>query len=79
MSPFSHNEKLKLIMVMIIIPLMCNAFSFWVIDNILKFNPSNKEEVELLKNGEIHLTGKDSADGYDNPPDKNEVEFVVIN
>ncbi len=79
MSPFS-NEKLKLIMVMVIIPFICNAFQFWVVDNILKFNPTNNEEIELLKNGEVYLDKKDNNDnGYNHPDGKNEIEFVVIN
>jgi hypothetical protein len=80
MSPFS-NEKIKLIMVMVVIPFICNAFQFWVVDNILKFNPINNEEIELLKNGEVYLEKKDNNDenGYNHPDGKNEIEFVVIN
>ena len=70
-------------MVMVIIPFICNAFQFWVVDNILKFNPANSEEIELLKNGEVYLDkqGNDNDNnGYNIPEgEKNEVEFVVIN
>lgn len=45
---------------MIIVPFVCNALQFWVIDNILKFNPSNKEEILMLKEGEIELEKKNS-------------------
>ena len=78
MSPFS-NEKVKLIMVMVIIPFICNAFQFWVVDNILKFNPSNNEEIELVKNAEVYLEKEEEMNGYDHPEGKNEMDFVVIN
>lgn len=81
MSPFT-NGKLKLIMVMIIIPFICNAIQFWIIDNILKFTPSNTEELELLKEGEVYL-GKNNKEEIENeyklPEDRNEQDFVVIN
>ena len=65
-------------MVMVIIPFICNAFQFWVVDNILKFNPSNKEEIDLLKLGEIYLDKKDGYDVYDIPEANNDIEIVVI-
>ena len=81
MSPFT-NGKLKLIVVMIIIPFICNAFQFWVVDNILKFTPANTEELELLKDGEVVLA-KNNNDEIENeyklPDDRNEQNFVVIN
>ena len=57
------NGKLELILVMIIVPFICNAVQFWVIDNILKFNPSNKEEMDILKEGEggVELTSKNKS------------------
>jgi hypothetical protein len=48
LSPFSSNGKIKLIMVMVIFPVILTAFNFWIIDNILKFNPENNEEGELV-------------------------------
>ncbi len=81
MSPFTSG-KLKLIMVMIIIPFICNVFQFWVVDNILKFTPSNTEELELLKEGEVYL-GKNNKEENENeyklPDERNEQDFVVIN
>ena len=70
LSPFS-NEKIELIMVMIIIPFICNILQFWVIDNILKFNPSNREEMEMLKDGEQNLEKKDDK----KDDQKNEIEL----
>lgn len=81
MSPFT-NGKIKLVMVMIIIPFFCNAFQFWVVDNILKFSPSNTEEMELLKEGEVYLGGnnKDEIENeYKLPEDRNDQDVVVIN
>ncbi len=81
MSPFT-NGKIKLIFVMVIIPFICNAFQFWVVDNILKFTPSNTEEMELLKEGEVYL-GEDNKNEMNNiyklPDDRNEQDIVVIN
>jgi len=81
MSPFK-NGKIKLIIVMIIIPFVCNAFQFWIVDNILKFSPSNSEEMELLKEGEVCLGKKDKDEienEYKLPEERNDMEFVVIN
>ena len=49
LSPFS-NAKLRLVMVMIILPVILNALYFWVVDNILKLKESDKDDVKL--NGE---------------------------
>ncbi len=37
-------------MVLIIIPLILNAINFWVIDNILKFNPEESVEGNMVAN-----------------------------
>mgnify|MGYP002146149388 CR=1 FL=1 len=50
MSPFSGSAKLKLIVVLIIIPLILNAINFWLIDNILKFNPEETIEGKMVAN-----------------------------
>jgi hypothetical protein len=48
LSPFKNNGKLKLIVVMVIVPVILNAFNFWIIDNILKFKPEHTREGELV-------------------------------
>lgn len=81
MSPFK-NGKIRLIMVLVVIPFVCNAFSFWVIDNILKFSPANEEELMLLKEGEADLeknNNQEIPNEYKLPEDKNEQDFVIIN
>ena len=80
MSPFT-NGKLKLLIVMVVIPFICNAFQFWVVDNILKFNPSNSQELELLKDGEVSLNKKNGEKviEYKLPDDNNDHDVVEIN
>ncbi|MCQ2816479.1 MAG: STIMATE family protein [archaeon] len=39
LKPFTFNDKLELIMVMIVFPVIFNIIQFWVFDEILKFNP----------------------------------------
>lgn len=50
LSAFKNYPNLKLVFVMILIPVLLNAIQFWIIDNILKFKPANKEEVEAVDN-----------------------------
>jgi hypothetical protein len=42
---------------MFIVPFVCNILQIWVIDNILKFIPSSKEEIKLLEYSEINELG----------------------
>jgi hypothetical protein len=51
LSPFSKSENLKLLMVMVIFPLLFNAFQFWIFDNLLKLDlePESKLLEEALK------------------------------
>jgi hypothetical protein len=44
LSPFKSNGKVKLIIVMVLFPVILNAFNFWIIDNILKFKPEKEKE-----------------------------------
>ena len=48
---FSKNKDIKLIMVMVIFPLLFNAFQFWIFDNLLKLDldPESKLLEEALK------------------------------
>ena len=48
---FSKNKKIKLIMVMVIFPLIFNAFQFWIFDNLLKLDldPESKLLEEALQ------------------------------
>jgi hypothetical protein len=48
LSPLKNNGKLKLIVVMVIVPVILNALNFWIIDNILKFKPEREKEGELV-------------------------------
>lgn len=44
LSPVKDSPKVELIVVMVILPLILDAVYFWIIDNILKLNPSNAEQ-----------------------------------
>jgi hypothetical protein len=48
---FSKNQNIKLIMVMVIFPLIFNAFQFWIFDNLLKLDldPESKLLEEALQ------------------------------
>jgi len=65
-------------MVMIIVPFTCNVFQFWVIDNILKFNPSNKDEMEMLKDGESEIYKKDTNENDNNNDSKDKMQKSEI-
>ena len=40
--------KVKLALVMIIIPVILNAINFWIIDNILKFKPESSPDGNMV-------------------------------
>lgn len=42
MMPFEKNGKVKLVVVMVISPLVLDAFYFWMTDSILKLNPEKQ-------------------------------------
>ncbi len=44
LTPFDSNGKMKLFMVMVVFPLILDAFYFWVVDNILKLNPNEADK-----------------------------------
>ena len=44
LTPFDSNGKVKLLMVMVVFPLILDAFYFWVVDNILKLNPNEADK-----------------------------------
>ncbi len=46
-GPFKQNKNVELVMIMIVFPMICNACQFWIIDNILKFSPDNRELIEI--------------------------------
>lgn len=64
---------------MILIPVFLNAFQFWIIDNILKFNPEQDAEGDIFcsiyENEEKHkgTDEDDDANGYNKP--KGEIEI----
>jgi hypothetical protein len=45
-----YYPKLKLMIVMVIVPLIMNALQFWLIDNILKFKPKNDNQRKTITN-----------------------------
>jgi hypothetical protein len=76
LSPFKDNGKLKLIMVMILIPFFLNAINFWLIDNILKLKADPNED-ELK---EIYANEEKINDHDDNPfPHYIQIDFDKFN
>ncbi|KAJ8047835.1 Store-operated calcium entry regulator STIMATE [Holothuria leucospilota] len=72
---FIRNEKLELLLVMLVIPFVVNAIIFWVVDNFLmrKRRKAKKENSEL--NTEVHYRKKQ------NPNDGNlpsELEILLM-
>ena len=68
LTPFKFNDKLELIMVMIVFPVIFNVIQFWVFDNILKFNPEGGQSKDLLINAmedekEAHIKEKLEKEG----------------
>ncbi|WAR25446.1 STIMA-like protein [Mya arenaria] len=51
MSPVK-NPKVELVIVMFVVPLVVNAFIFWVVDNFLKRNTKNTKTIYV--NGDDH-------------------------
>jgi|688.fasta_scaffold922110_2 hypothetical protein len=56
LAPFAISAELELVMVMIIIPVICNSLVFWVTDSYLKFTVIKKtvidgayEDMEILE------------------------------
>jgi hypothetical protein len=48
--PFKFNVKLELFMVMIIFPIILNAFQLWIFDNIIKLDDLQLEKNLISKN-----------------------------
>ena len=48
--PFKFNVKLELFMVMIIFPVILNAFQLWIFDNIIKLDDLQLENNLINKN-----------------------------
>ena len=49
LNPFNFDGRIKLIMVMVILPFFLDAFYFWVVDNILKLHPEKAPEIIAKK------------------------------
>ena len=49
LNPFNFDGRVKLIMVMVILPFFLDAFYFWVVDNILKLHPEKAPEIIAKK------------------------------
>lgn len=47
--PLRNHPKMKLIVVMVLVPLVLNAINFWIIDNILKLDVNTSPENQPLK------------------------------
>ena len=62
--PFKFNVKLELFMVMIIFPIILNAFQLWIFDNIIKLDDLQLENNLITKNNKndnnIDSKNKDS-------------------
>lgn len=48
LKPFFVHEKLELVMVMIVFPVIFNITQFWIFDEILKFNPTGTDSKDLI-------------------------------
>ena len=61
MSPINRNGKLKLIIVMVLVPLILNAINFWLIDNILKLKT---DEIGNESIREIYLSESGNSKNF---------------
>ena len=69
LNPFNFDGRIKLLMVMVILPFFLDAFYFWMVDNILKLHPENepkiikkKQYIEMpqsLDTDDVSKVGKD--------------------
>lgn len=94
LSPFEDNGKLKLLMVMVIIPLVLNAINFWLIDNILKLNTKQAEteginisaiyvketgDVNDLRDlNQVNVVNQGNQSGAPDVPDVPDVEAIYV-
>jgi hypothetical protein len=60
LSPFKSNDKVELVIVMVLCPLIINAVQFWIIDNFLKLSDDKtKELVDKLPKEEVEMKASD--------------------
>ena len=69
LNPFNFDGRIKLLMVMVILPFFLDAFYYWMVDNILKLHPENepkiikkKQYIEMpqsLDTDDVSKVGKD--------------------
>jgi hypothetical protein len=93
LSPFKNNGRLKLVVVMILIPFVLNTINFWLIDNILKLktDPNEDELKEIYKEAEenknddnpypqyIQINFENHVDRKDRNFENNQIELKLSN
>ncbi|MCQ2821752.1 MAG: STIMATE family protein [archaeon] len=48
LKPFTFDDRVELVMVMIVFPVIFNIIQFWVFDEILKFSPAGDQSNDLI-------------------------------
>ena len=49
LSPLSAYPRMKLVIVMVIVPIVCDVIQFWIFDNLLKFKFNNETDINILQ------------------------------
>ena len=57
LNPFNFDGRIKLLMVMVILPFFLDAFYYWMVDNILKLHPENEPKI-IKKKQLMHFMKK---------------------
>lgn len=74
LGPFSFDGRVKLIMVMVVLPFFLDAFYFWVVDNILKLHPEKAPEI-IAKKQYDEMNQNDTSKDVDNTEVVQQVEI----
>ncbi len=71
---------MKLFIVLILVPLVLNAINFWLIDNILKFNPVDTHEATIVADVYNKEEEKERRRSTKNLPNvqNNEMQVIVV-
>jgi hypothetical protein len=80
LSPLKNFPKMKLFIVLILVPLVLNAINFWLIDNILKFNPEDAHEATIVADVYNREEEKERRRSTKNIPNvqNNEMQVIVV-
>ncbi len=81
LSPLKSFPKIKLFIVLILVPLVLNAINFWLIDNILKFNPENIHDANIVAdvyNKEEEKEKRRSSKVVNPNIHNNEMQVIVV-